>query len=140
MPAAVQITAEQLLREAKERELELQQPVSINITHMCSVLPSEMVQLSLVGMKMLHITDALFQPPKQKISDPDELASYRLRKRKGFEDNIRKNRSVITNWLKYAGWEESQQEIQRYVKFGYTYLKYTIAFKYAHGFFFLLHL
>lgn len=28
MPAAVQITAEQLLREAKERELELQQPVS----------------------------------------------------------------------------------------------------------------
>ena len=33
MPAAVQITAEQLLREAKERELELQQPVSINIMH-----------------------------------------------------------------------------------------------------------
>ena len=63
---------------------------------------------------------AFFQPPKQKISDPDELASYRLRKRKGFEDNIRKNRSVITNWLKYAGWEESQQEIQRCVKFGYT--------------------
>ncbi len=28
MPAAVQITAEQLLREAKERELELSQPVS----------------------------------------------------------------------------------------------------------------
>ena len=71
-------------------------------------------------MKILHITDDPFQPPKQKISDPDELASYRLRKRKGFEDNIRKNRSVITNWLKYAGWEESQQEIQRCVKFGYT--------------------
>lgn len=28
MPAPVQITAEQLLREAKERELELVQPVS----------------------------------------------------------------------------------------------------------------
>lgn len=29
MPASVQITAEQLLREAKERELELVPPVSI---------------------------------------------------------------------------------------------------------------
>ncbi|EDO45828.1 predicted protein [Nematostella vectensis] len=77
-PAPVQITAEQLLREAKERQLELSLP-----------------------------------PPKQKISDPDELAEYKLRKRKAFEDNIRKNRSVVANWLKYAQWEESQQEIQR---------------------------
>ncbi|KAK7506895.1 hypothetical protein BaRGS_00001746 [Batillaria attramentaria] len=78
MPAPVQITAEQLLREAKERELELVPP-----------------------------------PPKQKISDPDELADYRMRKRKAFEDNIRKNRSLMTNWIKYAQWEESQQELQR---------------------------
>ncbi|KAF6023822.1 CRNKL1 [Bugula neritina] len=78
MPANVQITAEQLLREAKERELELVAP-----------------------------------PPKQKISDPDELKAYQLRKRKGFEDNIRKNRSLMVNWIKYAQWEESQQEIQR---------------------------
>lgn len=35
MPAAVQITAEQLLREAKERELELVPPVSI---FMCDVV------------------------------------------------------------------------------------------------------
>ncbi|XP_064601613.1 crooked neck-like protein 1 [Liolophura sinensis] len=78
MPAPVQITAEQLLREAKERELELAAP-----------------------------------PPKQKISDPDELANYRLKKRKAFEDNIRKNRGLMTNWIKYAQWEESQKEIQR---------------------------
>lgn len=78
MPAPVQITAEQLLREAKERELELVQP-----------------------------------PPKQKISDPDELKEYRLRKRKMFEDNIRKNRTVMPNWIKYAEFEESQKEIQR---------------------------
>jgi len=31
----------------------------------------------------------------------------------GFEDNIRKNRTVMTNWLKYAAWEESQLELQR---------------------------
>ncbi|KAJ8887994.1 hypothetical protein PR048_007479 [Dryococelus australis] len=52
-------------------------------------------------------------PPKQKISDPDELADYQHRKRRSFEDNLRKNRSVISNWLKYAQWEESQKEIQR---------------------------
>lgn len=32
----------------------------------------------------------------------------------GFEDNIRKNRTVISNWIKYAQWEESLNEIQRY--------------------------
>ncbi|XP_062857787.1 crooked neck-like protein 1 [Trichomycterus rosablanca] len=77
-PAEVQITAEQLLREAKERELELLPP-----------------------------------PPKQKITDEEELNDYKLRKRKGFEDNIRKNRTVITNWIKYAQWEESLKEVQR---------------------------
>ncbi|XP_046836382.1 protein crooked neck [Vespa crabro] len=77
-PAEIQITAEQLLREAKERDLEILPP-----------------------------------PPKQKISDPHELADYQHRKRKIYEDNIRKNRMVITNWIKYAQWEESQKQIQR---------------------------
>lgn len=77
-PAEIQITAEQLLREAKERDLEIVPP-----------------------------------PPKQKISDPEELADYQRRKRRTFEDNIRKNRTVISNWIKYAQWEESQKEIHR---------------------------
>nr|SVE74036.1 EOG090X01R1 [Daphnia barbata] len=77
-PAEIQITAEQLLREAKERDLEIVPP-----------------------------------PPKQKISDPDELADYQYKKRKTFEDALRRNRNVITNWIKYAQWEESQKEIQR---------------------------
>ncbi|GIY46157.1 crooked neck-like protein 1 [Caerostris darwini] len=77
-PAEIQITAEQLLREAKERDLEILPP-----------------------------------PPKQKISDPEELAEYQLRKRKTFEDNIRKNSGSISNWIKYAQWEESQKEINR---------------------------
>ncbi|XP_052573864.1 crooked neck-like protein 1 [Peromyscus californicus insignis] len=77
-PAEVQLTAEQLLREAKERELELLPP-----------------------------------PPQQKITDEEELNDYKLRKRKTFEDNIRKNRTVISNWIKYAQWEESVKEIQR---------------------------
>ena len=77
-PAGLQITAEQLLREAKERQLE--------------IVPA---------------------PPKQKIQDATELAEYQLRKRKEFEDNIRKNRMVMTNWFKYAAWEEQQKDIQR---------------------------
>ena len=56
-PADLQITAEQLLREAKERELE--------------IVPA---------------------PPKQKIQDKEELADYQMRKRKAFEDALRKNR------------------------------------------------
>lgn len=77
-PAEIQITAEQLLREAKERDLEILPP-----------------------------------PPKQKISDPAELADYQQRKRKFFEDALRKNRMVVSHWIKYAQWEESQKEIQR---------------------------
>uniref|UniRef100_T1GQ08 Pre-mRNA-splicing factor Syf1/CRNKL1-like C-terminal HAT-repeats domain-containing protein n=1 Tax=Megaselia scalaris TaxID=36166 RepID=T1GQ08_MEGSC len=77
-PAEIQITAEQLLREAKERDLEILPP-----------------------------------PPKQKISDAAELADYQQRKRKFFEDGLRKNRMVVSNWIKYAQWEESQKEIQR---------------------------
>jgi len=77
-PAELQITAEQLLREAKERELE--------------IVPA---------------------PPKQKIQDEEELADYQMRKRKAFEDALRKNKSVMSNWIKYATWEESQGQLDR---------------------------
>ena len=87
-PASLQITSEQLLREAKERQLE--------------IVPA---------------------PPKQKIQDADELADYQMRKRKEFEDNIRKNRVVMTNWLKYAKWEENQTQIDRYIP---TYFSYFL--------------
>jgi crooked neck len=78
LPAEVQITAEQLLREANDRKLETVAP-----------------------------------PPKQKITNQYELKDYQMRKRKEFEDNIRKNRTVMSNWIKYARWEESQQEFAR---------------------------
>ena len=52
-------------------------------------------------------------PPRQKITDPGELAEIQMRKRKEFEDNIRKNRGVMSNWIKYAKWEESQQQYTR---------------------------
>lgn len=62
--AGVQITAEQILREAKE------------------------------------LQEQDFKPPKQKISDPAELAEYRLRKRKEFEDLVRRVRWNLSVWIK----------------------------------------
>ncbi|XP_039594504.1 crooked neck-like protein 1 isoform X1 [Polypterus senegalus] len=73
----VQITAEQLLREAKHRDLEL--------------LP----------------------PPQKRQETQEELNSYNRRKRKEFEDYIRKHRQVVHIWIKYATWEERLREIQR---------------------------
>lgn len=65
-PADKQITAEQLLREAKEIQLE----------------------------------DG-FKAPKTIINDPEELAEYRLKKRKEFEDLARRvGRFNLTVWVK----------------------------------------
>ncbi|KAJ3411548.1 Crooked neck-like protein 1 [Chytridiales sp. JEL 0842] len=76
-PAPVQITAEQILREASERQ------------------------------------EAPYSVPKQKIADFEELQEYRQKKRKGFEDRIRKDRTHVGTWLRYAAWEESQFEYDR---------------------------
>ena len=78
-PADRQITAEQILREAKEIQLEDE-----------------------------------FRAPKTILSDPDELAEYRLAKRKTFEDLIRRvGRFNGGIWLKYAAWEEAQKDFRR---------------------------
>ncbi|PRQ28623.1 putative tetratricopeptide-like helical domain-containing protein [Rosa chinensis] len=71
-PAPIQITAEQILREAREQQ------------------------------------EPEFRPPKQKITDPTELADDRLRKRKLFEDQVRRARQDISVWIKYATWEEKE--------------------------------
>jgi crooked neck len=77
-PAPIQITAEQLLVESRERAEQQQPP-----------------------------------PPKRHITDPQELAEYRLRSRKEFEDRIRMNRTNVGVWLRYAKFEEGQKEIER---------------------------
>ncbi|KZT22885.1 protein prenylyltransferase [Neolentinus lepideus HHB14362 ss-1] len=76
-PAAVQITAEQILREAQERQ------------------------------------ESQFRAPKQRIEDFEELHEYRGRKRKEFEERIRRTRGNIKEWLQYANWEASQNEFAR---------------------------
>ncbi|KAJ7632762.1 hypothetical protein FB45DRAFT_791979 [Roridomyces roridus] len=76
-PAAIQITAEQLLREAQERQ------------------------------------ETAFRAPKQRVEDFEELHEYRGRKRKEFEERIRRTRGSIKEWLQYANWEASQNEFPR---------------------------
>eukprot|EP00752_Nemacystus_decipiens_P007357 g6579.t1 len=77
-PASIQITAEQILREAKDRQLDVE-----------------------------------VKAPRQQITDEEELRVFRMRKRKEFEDAIRKQREHIGNWMKYSTWEESQMEFER---------------------------
>jgi crooked neck len=76
-PAPMQITAEQILREAAERQ------------------------------------EGETKPPRQRITDPDELAAFCLRKRKGFEDALRINRQHVPHWINYAKFEESQDQFDR---------------------------
>ncbi|XVF50988.1 hypothetical protein PTKIN_Ptkin04bG0147300 [Pterospermum kingtungense] len=75
-PNPVQITAEQMLCEARQEAVEN-------------------------------------RPSKLRITDPTELADYRLRKRKGFEDLSHRARWNSSAWIKYAQWEESQKDFNR---------------------------
>lgn len=75
--APVQISAEQLLREAVDRQ------------------------------------EVQIQAPTQRFADLEELHEYQGRKRKEFEDYVRRNRVKLTNWLQYAQWELEQKEFAR---------------------------
>jgi crooked neck len=76
-PAPMQITAEQIIREAVDRQEEV------------------------------------VRPPIQQIVDMEELEDERLRKRKGFEDALRRSKFNITTYLKYAEYEETQKQYDR---------------------------
>lgn len=75
--APVQVSAEQLLREAVDR----QEP----------------------GL----------EAPTQRFADLEELHEYQGRKRKDFEDYVRRNRINMNNWMRYAAWELEQKEFRR---------------------------
>ncbi|KAL7930868.1 TPR-like protein [Trichoderma chlorosporum] len=75
--APIQISAEQLLREAVDRQ------------------------------------EVQIQAPTQRFADLEELHEYQGRKRKEFEDYVRRNRVKLNNWLQYAQWELEQKEFAR---------------------------
>lgn len=75
--SAIQISAEQLLREAVDRQ------------------------------------EVALQAPEQRFADLEELHEFQGRKRRGFEDYVRRNRVSLKNWLQYAQWELEQKEFAR---------------------------
>ncbi|KAI0009083.1 cell cycle control protein [Xylariaceae sp. FL0662B] len=75
--APVQISAEQLLREAVDRQ------------------------------------ETGLQAPTQRFADLEELHEFQGRKRKEFEDYVRRNRINMNNWMRYAQWELEQKEFKR---------------------------
>ena len=76
-PAPQQISAEQLLREAVDRQ------------------------------------ETGLQAPTQRFADLEELHEFQGRKRKEFEDYVRRNRINMNNWMRYAQWELEQKEFRR---------------------------
>ena len=62
--------------------------------------------LQITAEQILRESQALqdqdFKPPTQKITDPTELAEYRLRKRKEFEDLVRRVRWNQSVWVKVS--------------------------------------
>ena len=75
--APQQISAEQLLREAVDRQ------------------------------------EGSITAPTQRFADLEELHEFQGRKRKEFEDYVRRNRLNMGNWMRYAGWELEQKEYRR---------------------------
>ncbi|KAK9770718.1 hypothetical protein SCAR479_12607 [Seiridium cardinale] len=76
-PAPIQISAEQLLREAQDRQ------------------------------------EGTLKAPTQRFADLEELHEFQGRKRKEFEDYVRRNRINMNNWMRYAQWELEQKEYRR---------------------------
>jgi hypothetical protein len=65
---------------------------------------------------LIRILPCLRSPPPEHPPPFSVSRLLRLSKRKGYEDAIRKNRMFAGNYMKYAIWEESQGEIQRYAR------------------------
>jgi crooked neck len=54
------------------------------------------------------VTDLLPSHPS-----PPAQHQFRIQKRKEYEDQIRRQRQHLGNFIKYALWEESQNEFER---------------------------
>lgn len=57
--------------------------------------------------------DAPLKAPEQSITDLEELREFQGRKRKEYEDALRRNRLNIRQWMRYAQWEVEQREFDR---------------------------
>jgi len=51
--------------------------------------------------------------PKLRLTDPEEIADYKERTRRGYEDSLRRQKHHMGTWIKYAEWEANIGEVQR---------------------------
>jgi crooked neck len=120
-PAPIQITAEQILREANDRVVQEDKAPRTHITD-----PEELREVrgreggrveggrdQLYGccacVPVVSTAVAHFSLPPS----PLPAQQYRVTKRKEFEDQIRRQRQHLGTYMKYAAWEESQNEFER---------------------------
>ncbi|KAI8868680.1 crooked neck-like protein [Ramicandelaber brevisporus] len=75
--------------------------------------PVQITAEQLVADVAAHNQRPVPRKPAIVIQNEGELASYRLRERTKFEDNIRRRRDNISNWIRYALWEEAQADLRR---------------------------
>ncbi|GAB4816800.1 hypothetical protein N2152v2_003846 [Parachlorella kessleri] len=95
-----------------------QQDREIKLPRVTRVKNKQPADKQITAEQILRESKALqqdaFKPPTQKITDPEELAEYRLSKRKTFEDDLRRvGRWNPAVWVKYAQWEEAQRDFRR---------------------------
>ena len=57
--------------------------------------------------------DGSIEKPTTRFSDLEELHEFQGRKRREFEDYVRRNRINMNNWMRYAAWELEQKEFRR---------------------------
>jgi hypothetical protein len=155
-PAPVQITAEQILREARERQeadpkapkskitdpdelADYRQDPHLHTFFCFDLTKSAMRQLyaTMLSLDVVHSAflgasvhafhakvekkncRTHFQSTHKQKTTPlmyVSLVACRLRKRKEFEDGVRRNRNALPLWVKYAMWEETQLEFDRCVR------------------------
>ena len=60
-----------------------------------------------------ELRDVAVARPQQSVADRAELDDYRMKKRKQFEDEVRRVRWQQGAWVKYANWEEAQGDLRR---------------------------
>lgn len=81
----------------KEKEAAVQQITAEQLLREAAALQSDEVRTG-TGRRMV---------------DEDELNEYRVRKRKQFEDSLRRRRTAMNIWTSYALWEAAQNDFRR---------------------------
>ncbi len=99
---------------SQENPLQDEEKVGMKLQQPRNKAPSsfQITAEQIIKESQAHRTDEI-AIPIQVINDEDELNDFKLRVRKEFEDQLRRQKENINCWLKYADWEQHQTEFVR---------------------------